>query len=120
MIKTLQCRQGNGRHQSGAQTSRCALLETSKRVSGTGVKTRFDLPPPANLQIHDTAGLQTSAPNSSDPALRPKLSLVDDDQGMHLFLEELGKLGYFNLVGSFYNAAEALDHLPEERPDAVI
>jgi len=50
----------------------------------------------------------------------PTISVVDDDEDLHLFLKDLGALGHFNLIGSFYNAAQALDRLPAERPDAVI
>ena len=120
MTTTLQNRQGNERHEMGAQTARCAVSPASKPVSGARVKTRFDVPRPDALEIDDPAGLEKCAPSLSHPGLRPKLSLVDDDKGLHLFLEELGKLGHFNLISSFYNAAEALDRLPEERPDAVI
>jgi DNA-binding NarL/FixJ family response regulator len=50
----------------------------------------------------------------------PKISVVDDDAEIHLFLKDLGNLGRFKVVGSFYNAAETLDRLPEDPPDAVI
>ena len=50
----------------------------------------------------------------------PKLAVVDDDENIHVFLKDLADLGHFKLVGSSYNAAQALDRLPEMRPDAVI
>jgi len=50
----------------------------------------------------------------------PRLALVDDDENIHLFVKDLGELGNFRVVGSFYTAAQALDRLPEDRPDAVI
>jgi len=50
----------------------------------------------------------------------PKLAVVDDDEDIHVFVNDLGDLGHFKLVGSSYNAAQALDRLPEMRPDAVI
>src|SRR5438876_11470953 len=50
----------------------------------------------------------------------PKLAVVDDDEDIHVFVKDLGDLGHFQLVGSSYNAAQALDRLPEMRPDAVI
>ncbi len=50
----------------------------------------------------------------------PRISVVDDDEDIHRFVKDLGDLGHFKLVGSFYNAAQALDWLPEDRPDAVI
>src|SRR5262245_23536874 len=55
-----------------------------------------------------------------DEPLIPRISVVDDDGDLHLFLKDLGKLGHFELVGSFYNAAQALEQLPEQPPDAVI
>jgi DNA-binding NarL/FixJ family response regulator len=50
----------------------------------------------------------------------PKIAVVDDDEDIHVFVKDLGDLGHFKLVGSSYNAAQALDRLPEMRPDAVI
>src|SRR6266540_6003160 len=50
----------------------------------------------------------------------PKLAVVDDEEDIHVFVKDLGDLGHFKLVGSSYNAAQALDRLPEMRPDAVI
>jgi DNA-binding NarL/FixJ family response regulator len=50
----------------------------------------------------------------------PKLAVVDDDENIHVFVKDLGDLGRFKLVGSSYTAAQALDRLPEIRPDAVI
>lgn len=50
----------------------------------------------------------------------PKLAVVDDDENIHVFLKDLADLGHFKLVGASYNAAQALDRLPETRPDAVI
>jgi len=50
----------------------------------------------------------------------PKLAVVDDDENIHVFLKDLADLGHFKLVGASYNAAQALDRLPEMRPDAVI
>ena len=50
----------------------------------------------------------------------PKIAVVDDDENIHVFVKDLGDLGHFKLVGSSYNAAQALDRLPEMRPDAVI
>jgi DNA-binding NarL/FixJ family response regulator len=62
-------------------------------------------------------GLEAMAP---DTPVIPRISVVDDDGDLHLFLKDLGKLGHFELVGSFYNAAQALEGLPGEPPDAVI
>ena len=50
----------------------------------------------------------------------PKIAVVDDDENIHVFVKDLGDLGHFKLAGSFYSAAQALDRLPEDRPDAVI
>jgi DNA-binding NarL/FixJ family response regulator len=55
-----------------------------------------------------------------DAPVIPRISVVDDDGELHLFLKDLGKLGHFELVGSFYNAAQALAGLPDKPPDAVI
>jgi DNA-binding NarL/FixJ family response regulator len=61
----------------------------------------------------------TEAPASTKSAV-PKIAVVDDDENIHVFVKDLGDLGHFKLVGSSYNAAQALDRLPEMRPDAVI
>lgn len=50
----------------------------------------------------------------------PTLSVVDDDEEIHLFLKDLGDLGYFKMVGAFYKGASALDRLPKDLPDAVV
>ena len=50
----------------------------------------------------------------------PSVSIVDDDEEIHRFLKELGDLGHFRLVGSCYTGEQALERLPEHRPDAVI
>ena len=50
----------------------------------------------------------------------PRIVVVDDDDDVHLYLNDLRTLGKFNVVGSFHNAAEALAHLAEKQPDAVI
>src|SRR6266487_1679966 len=56
----------------------------------------------------------------SEKSAVPKLAVVDDDENIHVFVKDLADLGHFKLVGSSYNAAQALDRLPEMRPDAVI
>src|ERR1051326_7740085 len=50
----------------------------------------------------------------------PKIAVVDDDENIHVLRKDLGGRGHFKLIGSSYNAAQALDRLPEIRPDAVI
>src|SRR5688572_25164818 len=50
----------------------------------------------------------------------PRIAVVDDDEDIHLYLNDLRSLGQFNVVGSFYNAVEALAHLSEKQPDVVI
>src|SRR6266404_3966380 len=50
----------------------------------------------------------------------PRIALVDDDENIHLFVKDLGDLGNFRVVGSFYTGGQALDRLPDDRPDAVI
>jgi len=64
-----------------------------------------------------TKGLE--AQHSGNP-LNPRIALVDDDENIHLFVKDLGDLGNFRVVGSFYTGAQALDRLPEDRPDVVI
>src|SRR6266496_1024886 len=61
----------------------------------------------------------TEALASAKPAV-PKLAVVDDDENIHVFVKDLADLGHFKLIGSSYNAAQALDRLPETRPDVVI
>src|SRR2546425_11580489 len=50
----------------------------------------------------------------------PSISVIDDDEALHEFLKDLGESGHFKLTGSFYNAAQALERLPQYPPDAVI
>src|SRR5881296_603243 len=50
----------------------------------------------------------------------PRISVVDDDEEMHLFLKDLEAQGHFKIAGSFYTAAQALAGLPLDLPDAVI
>src|SRR6266536_578104 len=50
----------------------------------------------------------------------PTISLVDDDENIHLFLKDLGEVGHFHLLSSFFNAAQALDRLPWDHPQAVV
>src|SRR2546422_905619 len=50
----------------------------------------------------------------------PRIFVVDDEEELHLFLRDLGNLGHFRLTASCYNAAQALERVPEDRPDAVI
>ena len=61
----------------------------------------------------------TKALASDKPAV-PRLAVVDDDENIHVFVKDLADLGHFKLVGPSYNGAQALDRLPEIRPDAVI
>ena len=50
----------------------------------------------------------------------PTISVVDDDENIHLFLKDLGDVGHFQLISSFFNAAQALDRLPLDHPQAVV
>ena len=50
----------------------------------------------------------------------PKVSIVDDDEELHLFVKDLGGLGHFQVVGSYTNAAQALQRLPRKHPDLVL
>jgi DNA-binding NarL/FixJ family response regulator len=63
---------------------------------------------------------QGNGSGDSDEATIPRISIVDDDEDVHLFLRDLGNRGSFRVGDSFYNAAEALNRLPGARPDAVI
>jgi DNA-binding NarL/FixJ family response regulator len=49
----------------------------------------------------------------------PTISVIDDDEALHEFLRALGQ-DHFKVIGSFYNAAQALERLPQQPPDAVI
>ena len=57
---------------------------------------------------------------ASAKAPAPKLAVVDDDENIHVFVKDLADLGHFKLVRASYTAAQALDRLPDVRPDAVI
>src|SRR5712671_1540936 len=50
----------------------------------------------------------------------PTVSVVDDDEDLHLLFKDLGDSGYFRLAPPYYDATQALERLPKERPDAVI
>ncbi len=50
----------------------------------------------------------------------PRVSLVDDDEDLHLFVKDVGDSGHFQFVLPCRTAAEALEQLPQDRPDAVI
>jgi len=50
----------------------------------------------------------------------PRISVVDDDEELHLFLKDLEAQGHFKIAGSFYTAAQALAGLPLDLPDAVV
>lgn len=50
----------------------------------------------------------------------PRISVVDDDEEMHLLLKDLASQGHFKIAGAFYTATQALDGLPRDRPDAVL
>ena len=54
---------------------------------------------------HLAKGTETQAAGES----LPTISVVDDDENIHLFLKDLGDVGHFQLVSSFFNAAQALD-----------
>jgi len=65
---------------------------------------------------HLAKGTETQAAGES----LPTISVVDDDENIHLFLKDLGDVGHFQLVSSFFNAAQALDRLPQDHPQAVV
>src|SRR6266496_436042 len=58
--------------------------------------------------------------STSRKSLSPRIALVDDDENIHLFVKDLGDLGNFRVVGSFYTGGQALDRLRDDRPDVVI
>jgi DNA-binding NarL/FixJ family response regulator len=86
------------------------------------------------IPIFQTCSLEPGGPIGSAPLLEemgvpgtapstpstPRISIVDDDEELQLFLKDLEGLGHFKIAGSFYTAAQALDGLPLDRPDAVI
>jgi DNA-binding NarL/FixJ family response regulator len=50
-----------------------------------------------------------------------RVAVVDDDESIHLFLKDiLQPTKYFSLVGSFLNAAQALNGLPLLHPDLTL
>jgi DNA-binding NarL/FixJ family response regulator len=72
--------------------------------------------------IGSPSGVEKMGATAKAPAKpsTPRISVVDDDEEMHLFLKDLEAPDHFKIVGSFYTAAQALDGLPLDRPDAVI
>ena len=62
-------------------------------------------------------GGRATAPGSPPT---PRISIVDDDEELQLFLKDLEAQGHFKIAGSFYTATQALDGLPLDQPDAVI
>jgi len=73
--------------------------------------------PIGSAPLLEDMGAQGKAPSTPST---PRISVVDDDEQMHLFLKDLEGLGHFKIAGSFYTAAQALEGLPLDRPDAVI
>ncbi len=67
------------------------------------------------------SGYATSANGSpSSTAATPRVSLVDDDEDFHLFVKDVGESGRFRFLLPCRTAAEALQRLPQDRPDVVI
>jgi len=58
--------------------------------------------------------------NPSDQRAARRISVVDDEENIHQLVKDLGELGHFTVMDSFYTGAQALDRIPENRPDAVI
>ena len=88
-----------------------------------------DATPPKGYEFHSTApqGGKDSGraskrvrAQSADKPLRPRVALVDDDKALHLFLSDLENLGHFQLARACHLGGEALERLPEDRPDVVI
>ena len=53
-------------------------------------------------------------------AVVPRVAVVDDEEDLHLFFQDLREWGRFRLARPCYTAARALERLPKERPDVVI
>ena len=67
--------------------------------------------------VVDEVGGRGTAPGSPPT---PRISVVDDDEELQLFLKDLEAQGHFKIAGAFYTAAQALEGLPLDQPDAVI
>ncbi len=61
-----------------------------------------------------------TAQQPADKPVRPRVALVDDQEELHSFLNDLGSLGHFQLGRSCYSGAEALKRLLEDPPDVAI
>jgi two-component system chemotaxis response regulator CheY len=49
----------------------------------------------------------------------PKVCVVDDDPDLLDFFKGMAELGHFHLIGAYAGATEALQGLPNRRPDVV-
>src|SRR5262245_17678425 len=78
-----------------------------------------EVPVPSDACSSPIVAGASGAEASAASAIR-RICVVDDDEQTQLFVKELGALGRFEVVGSYYTATQALERLPEERPDAVI
>ena len=85
------------------------------RPNAVAPKTRQMLGPQA--QRRDAI---TAPGEASEKSNVPRLALVDDDEGIHRFVNELGKLGHLTLIHSSFTGAEALAHVPAAKPDVVL
>src|SRR5262245_30370254 len=59
---------------------------------------------------------QKVGPPASGESPAPRIAVVDDDDDLHTFLKDLAAAGHFKLVGTFHNAAQALDRLSKHPP----
>jgi len=85
-----------------------SMLKQTGPFSGSG----------ANGEGHCLAPRSQALPPLRSPF--PTISVIDDDEALHDLLRNLGEASHFKIVGSFYNAAQALESLPQHPPDAVI
>src|SRR5260370_40600432 len=75
----------------------------------------------AGIQSPADSGCATRVngfPSGKSPI--PRVSLVDDDEDLHLFVKDVGDSGHFRFVLPCRTATEALERLPPDPPDAAI
>src|SRR5437867_3333176 len=90
------------------------------RLTAAALPNRSEAGSPQVKGGNSLRSIQKVRPASFAKGVAGRIAVVDDDVEIHRFINELAALGHFTLVHSAYTGAEALEHLPEERPDAVI
>ena len=88
------------------------------RTNAVAPKATQELGPQA--QCRNPSHAVTAPEEASEKPRIPRLALVDDDEGIHRFVNRLGKLGHLTLVRSAFTGAEALAHVPGDKPDVVL